>query len=475
MKKIKPITRKVNFIIIISLVLGLGITITYFSYNQNAELISTTQNSLHQQSDILYQSIKNAMIPGNAPIAVSLFNDIRDVNPSYDIMLFRKNGIQAFSDDTTIDMVNSRIMEDRFSHHSSQPETVMNIGDDPQFSKSVAMRKTTAFEVKKNNETFFTIYKPLLNLPKCAVCHGSDHTVRGVIKISSNITPIVKRQELNLLIAGSFFVILLLTLTFILTQFFRTKILQPVKHIGIVCTSVTEGDFSPRVDIKNNDEIGVLGETVNKMVDGLYERFQLSKFVSSSTIESIRNKEDGVKESITLFFSDIRSFTAYSEKKTPDEVVENLNRILSFQTGIIHENCGDVDKYVGDEIVALFSGENKEINACRSALTIQKELSEKSRELYDGLTVGIGINTGEVILGMIGSEERADFTVIGDHVNYASRLCDAAKPGEVIISESVYKNIDKTIKVSKPYRIKVKGKEDYHRVYILSPLKDNKT
>ena len=226
------------------------------------------------------------------------------------------------------------------------------------------------------------------------------------------------------------------------------------------------------MEIENRDEIGVLGETVNTMVQGLYERFQLSKFVSSSTIDSLSGKKDGVKESVTLFFSDIRSFTAYSEKKTPEEVVVNLNKILAFQTRIIHENGGDVDKYVGDEIVAIFSGENKEINACRSALVIQKELTEKSPEFYDGLTVGIGINTGEVILGMIGSEERADFTVIGDHVNYASRLCDAAKAGEVIISESVYRNLNGKIEVSRPYKIKVKGKEKFHRVYLLSPLKD---
>lgn len=136
--------------------------------------------------------------------------------------------------------------------------------------------------------------------------------------------------------------------------------------------------FQPRVDIKNNDEIGVLGETVNKMVDGLYERFQLSKFVSSSTIESIRNKEDGVKESITLFFSDIRSFTAYSEKKTPDEVVENLNRILSFQTGIIHENCGDVDKYVGDEIVALFQARIKRLTPAEAPLRSRKNFQKRA-------------------------------------------------------------------------------------------------
>ena len=286
----------------------------------------------------------------------------------------------------------------------------------------------------------------------------------------------MQRQKTNTLIAGAFFIFLVFILTAFLTQFFKKKILQPVKHIGSVCTSVTGGDFNRRVEIENNDEIGVLGETVNTMVQGLYERFQLSKFVSSSTIDSLNSKRDGVKESITLFFSDIRSFTAYSEKKTPEEVVVNLNRILAFQTRIIHENGGDVDKYVGDEIVAVFSGENKEIKACRSALYIQKELNEKSTELYDGLTVGIGINTGEVILGMIGSEERADFTVIGDHVNYASRLCDAAKPGEVIVSQSVYENLHAAeIEVSKPYKIKVKGKEKFHKVYLLSPLKGSES
>ncbi len=470
MRKIKPITRRVNLIIIISLVFGLGLTSAYFSYNQNTVLISTTRNNLHQQSDILYQSIKNAMLPGNAPVAVSLFTDIKDINPAYEIMLFRANGIQAFSDNSTIRQVNENIMQNRFDKHSTRLKTIIKITDDAQFTHTVNMRKTTAFEKNTEGKTFFTIYKPLLNLPKCAVCHGSDHTVRGVIKISSDITPIVSKQKTNLLVAGIFFIVLVLSLAFILTRFFKTKILQPVKHIGAVCTAVTGGDFNTRVSIRNNDEIGVLGETVNKMVDGLYERFQLSKFVSTSTITSIKNKEDGVKDSITLFFSDIRSFTSYSEKKTPDEVVENLNKILSFQTKIIHDNGGDVDKYVGDEIVALFTGEDKEINACRSALQIQEELFKKSVSDYDGLTVGIGINTGEVILGMIGSEERADFTVIGDHVNFASRLCDAAKAGQIIIAESVNKNLKGTFTASKPYKIKVKGKEEFQRVYILGPM-----
>lgn len=277
-----------------------------------------------------------------------------------------------------------------------------------------------------------------------------------------------------MVIAAMIFVSVLFVLTLILTRFLHGSVINPIKKIGTVCSLVTRGDFDARVDISNRDEIGVLGDTINEMVQGLYERFQLSKFVSSSTIASIQNREKGAKALMTLFFSDIRSFTSFAENKLPEEVVESLNRVLNVQTEIIHRNGGDVDKYVGDEVVALFSGDDQAQKACRSALEIQHELSKASTEQYAGLEVGIGINTGEIILGMIGSEQRADYTVIGDHVNLAARLCDAARPGTVLISDSTYRNIAERAGVSKPYSIKVKGKERPQKVYLLKALRVKK-
>jgi adenylate cyclase len=203
------------------------------------------------------------------------------------------------------------------------------------------------------------------------------------------------------------------------------------------------------------------------MVNGLYERYELSKFVSVSTISAISGRsEKGVKTEITLLFSDIRGFTSYSEKVEPETVVRHLNAILTIQTEIIQQHGGDIDKYVGDEIVALFLGEQKELNACRCALEIQRRLTQQQSQL-SGLSVGIGINTGEVILGMIGSEKRADYTVIGDHVNFASRLCSKAKGGAIIISKNTHQHVQDRLKIAGPHEIHVKGKQHAQHVYAL--------
>ena len=273
-----------------------------------------------------------------------------------------------------------------------------------------------------------------------------------------------------LIVSGSLFVLVVIVLTLILTRFLHGNVIDPVKHIGEVCTVVTGGDFSPRVAVKSADEIGVLGETVNRMVEGLHERFELSKYVSSSTIQSLQNSEKGTNQHMTLFFSDIRGFTSFSEDKTPESVVRILNELLNVQTEIIRSNGGDIDKYVADEIVALFSGENQELNACRSALMIQKELEEHAEDKYGTLHVGIGINSGSVILGRIGSETRADFTVIGDHVNFASRLCSIAAGGKVLISENMHLKIQGSVLVSRPYKVKVKGKKAFQKVFYLEGL-----
>ncbi|UCF96047.1 MAG: adenylate/guanylate cyclase domain-containing protein [Spirochaetaceae bacterium] len=470
MKRFVPLTRKINLIIVASLVIGVGVVITYFAYTQNLNLSQTSQGNLRQQSDILFQSIKNAMLPGEAPIAVQLFEDIGLANPAYKIFLLRGNGVQAFSDNSTIETVNANLGSTGFEPKEVFPRDVMVREEDPYFSVSVQERRPILFQETSAGKTFFTIYKPLLNLPKCTGCHGSTHTVRGVINITTDITPVVNQQRNNLLIASGFFVAVVLVLTLLLSLYLHGTLIRPVKHIGEVCTTVTAGDFSAHVIVPNRDEIGELGETVNQMVEGLYERFELSKFVSSSTIQSIRDQDKGAKREMTLFFSDIRSFTSFSEQKQPQEVVDSLNRILNFQTQVIQKNGGDVDKYVGDEIVAIFSGEYKEEHACLTALEIQNEIMH-NQDQYKALTVGVGINTGEVILGMIGSEKRADFTVIGDAVNIASRLCDSAKPGMILISESVYRGIKERARTRGPYHLKVKGKDSDLHVYQLLAMK----
>jgi adenylate cyclase len=294
-----------------------------------------------------------------------------------------------------------------------------------------------------------------------------------VIDISSNITNERKEQYIVFVASTGMFLALVLILTFILTRFLRVTLLRPVSKISNVCSDVTTGNFSSRVNIKNKDEIGLLGKTVNTMVEGLYERFELSKYVSASTIQSLRDEKKGKRVPLTIMFSDIRGFTSFTEGNEPEMVVQYLNKILNVQTEIIQQHKGDVDKYVGDEIVALYHDTEPEFSACMTALTIQKEIEEKTAKLYGGLRVGIGINCGEVILGMIGSEKRADYTVVGDNVNTASRLCAVARMGQIIISNRVYEVVKKRVVVEGPYRVKLKGKKEQLRVYILKDIKGN--
>jgi len=467
----QTITRKVTAIILVSLILGIGLVVFYFAYGQNRTLYMSTEQNLHQQGEILYQSIKNAMLPGEAPLVLSLFNDLQTVSSMFDITLYRRNGDIAFSDDSTIEIVNANLKEDRF-----QPKILMLSGEpidpqEPHFAQSVATAATTSFQHAEHARTYLTSYHPLLNLPKCSGCHGSSHTIRGVIAIRLNMTPIFTQAKRNIVIAILLFIGIVFLLFLMLSIFLKRTVISPIQRIGFVADQVTKGNFKERTNINSHDEIGELGDKINTMVGGLYERFALAKYVSSSTLTALRHSEKGTRTAIALLFSDIRGFTSFSEKLEPEAVVESLNKILTIQTNIIQRHGGDIDKYVGDEIVALFTGKDKEKHACRAALDIQTYIMLYQEELTR-LNVGIGINTGEVVLGRIGSEKRADFTVIGDHVNFASRLCSEAKGGTIIISHSTYQPIRHIAEVTGPSEIRVKGKEHSQKVYMLTSLRN---
>jgi adenylate cyclase len=249
--------------------------------------------------------------------------------------------------------------------------------------------------------------------------------------------------------------------------FMKSVVVRPVVGIGEVAARVGQGDFSAQTDVHSLDEIGHLALRINQMVDELREKFHLQKFVSRQTIDAVKKSTlDGVKlggerKVATVFFSDIRGFTSYSENVEPERVVTMLNKCLATQAQIVKEYKGDIDKYVGDELVAVFEGADMVKNAVRGAIAVQKAMrKELGAEATEDINVGIGINTGDMIMGAMGSEDRMDYTVIGDNVNLGARLCSAAKPGQILLAHSSAEHIldDPEFSLRKLEPISVKGK-----------------
>jgi adenylate cyclase len=230
---------------------------------------------------------------------------------------------------------------------------------------------------------------------------------------------------------------------------FALRISRPILEIDKVANEVGQGNFTVRVEkVTSKDEIGDLAIRMNRMITGLAERFELQKFVSEETIAAIKGSDSsgvklgGEKRSVTMMFSDIRGFTAFSERVDPQVVVEMLNLYLSRQAEIVEANGGDIDKFVGDELVAIFQGEDMARNAVLSALAIQEAIAELNQDHPEwGIAVGIGINSGEVVMGAMGSASRMDYTVLGDNVNLAARLCAHAERGQTLLSENSHRSV----------------------------------
>jgi len=204
-----------------------------------------------------------------------------------------------------------------------------------------------------------------------------------------------------------------------------------------------------------------------------------SKYVSKQVVDQLLKNPDvklgGEKKTISVMFTDIRGFTAMSEKMDPKQVLNVLNEYLTAMTDIVFENEGTLDKFIGDAVMALYGTpvyyKDHALRAVKTGVAMQKkldELNEKwTKEGKTTLKIGIGVNTGEVVAGNMGSLKRMEYTVIGDTVNLASRLESLNKDlgTSFLISESTYEHVKDRIKAKKFEGVKVKGKELQLTVY----------
>lgn len=252
---------------------------------------------------------------------------------------------------------------------------------------------------------------------------------------------------------------------------------EPIMEIIGKVALIEKGDFRAKVRIFSRDEIGHLGEAVNRMGEGLERRERVektfSKYVDRKVAERILNGDEnevrigGQSVDAVIQFVDIRGFTRLSESVPPRDVVAVLNRFFETMVKIVQSHGGVIDKFIGDNLMSVwgvpYPVDNAEERAVSAALAMQSAMSEFNADLrrrdLPEVQIGIGINSGKVIAGSIGSSERMEYTVIGDVVNTAQRAESMAKPGQILVTDACHQRLAGRFLAQKLEPVKVKGKD----------------
>lgn len=224
-----------------------------------------------------------------------------------------------------------------------------------------------------------------------------------------------------------------------------------------------------------------LVEGIAKLPQVVLDTRNIHQFLSthvSPAMEKAFNRsklEAGARrQEVTVMFVDIRGFTSLSERLPAEEVAGLLNFFYKLCTHVILKNGGTVDKFIGDAVVALFNApvpmKDHAAKAVEAAIEIQMRLARVNKELGkrgQELHLGIGINTGEAVVGFVGAHQNVDYTAIGDTVNVASRITDMAPPDAIVITPHTYTHVRGRVDVASSAVVKVKGRTKPLAVYLL--------
>jgi len=341
---------------------------------------------------------------------------------------------------------------------------------------------------QENGITHFSYYLPsgkkVLNLIRQVQYRdkslGEVHVGLSIDFIEDAVwqeTKIILKYSLIILFTG-------ILIAIILGVYFSIPISKLVKATH----EISHGNFEHKVHLQRKDELGNLAKAFNHMSDELWikklMKESFGKYVGHEILEMILKSPEsiwlkGQKNEATIIFADIRGFTSYSELTEPDKVIKDLNEFFEIATNIILKHNGYVDKFIGDAVLGVFGvpvyHNDHEETAVKACLEMQKTFKKMvqtfkkkaQKKEYNQLlnSVGISINAGLVVSGNIGSQAKMEYTVIGDAVNLASRINRLAKPGEVIIGQTIFEKLgDKLDTIALPPVI-IKGKSELVQTY----------
>ncbi len=267
----------------------------------------------------------------------------------------------------------------------------------------------------------------------------------------------------------------------VLSLFIAHGLSTPLRELVKGTEAIRAGNFSVQVPVRGRDEVGELAASFNEMAGGLAQkemyRTVLNMVADEKVAHALVNGQlalGGEVREISVLFCDIRGFTPLTENMPPEAVIEMLNEHMTALTRLVKEHHGVLDKFVGDLLMAIFgapvSHEQDTLNAARCALRLIEERKRLDATSRHQLRVGISIATGNVVAGCMGSVDRLNYTVLGERVNLASRLCSHAGPGQIIIDQTTREKLGAAATVTALPAFQLKGFSENIVAYELTEI-----
>ena len=325
--------------------------------------------------------------------------------------------------------------------------------------------------------------------PRCVRSKRANAQTEDVV-VSTTVIDVVLKDKAGVLSSDASVDSRFKSAHSIIMQGIRSSMAVPLLHANevfgimlvdsqIATNAFTEKDLQLFQNVANQAAIAIQNSLFAKKLEAeavTRERFQrlLSPAIAEQVLSGkVEVKKGGESRETTMLFTDIRGFTSMSEKSNAQEIVDMLNEYFELMVDIIFKYEGTLDKFVGDEIMALFGSPVAHKDDCYRAVKTAFEMLEvlaefnRQREAVGKrpIHIGIGINTGDVVAGYLGSSRALEYTVIGDAVNTGARLCSDAQAGQIIISEATFTRVKEYFICDELPPASLKGKENMQKVY----------
>jgi class 3 adenylate cyclase/HAMP domain-containing protein len=482
---------KILVLIVVVLIIGFGASTILTIQRESELLVEQNKIAARRLTATLVASIEGAMLQERPDVTRTVLQELKTSTPVEGLTIFRRNGVEAFTDLATAMEVNRNagLAQDVMANIRKMAREPGQAASGPQFLRAVASLQTQESLEIRDGATFFTLHYPIVNQEKCQGCHGVDHKVRAVVRVDTAMAPVLaevrRHRNRQLLIGG----LTIVAAAGVLTVAMRRVVVRPLSQLSEAARRVGAGDFEARAPVSSHDEIGQLGAAFNEMTAGLAtargelerkntelatalqhlqesrERLELleqlkgelSKFVPEAVqrlLEQNPNATELEKKTVevSVLFLDIAGYTRLSEQLEPRKLNQLVQTYFSSFLEIIQRHHGDINETAGDGLMVIFQAQptapDHALNATRAAFAIRQrteQLNEEYGGIFPPVQLHMGINSGEALVGATkiggGAGQRWTFTATGPTTNVAARFAGSAQGGEIIVGPTTAERI----------------------------------